>query len=168
MIVDELDIDSVLGDYHLGGRDPPVEVSEKLLQMRVPIKAIWNSDSCKWELYRIDGNKLLWQKTAPKGDLTTSIISWLQKFDSSKHGTRDDDERVKDFKFWFNHIRLNKDKEEKQAKKNEALYACRDINQYSKRLMGGNRQCVVPAGPVVGMLRSGKLVRDYKRGNIIG
>lgn len=163
VIVDELVANSDLGDYHLGGRDPPSEVAGKLLQMRVPIKAIWNGDSCRWELYRIKGNKLIWQKTAPKGDLTTSIIKWLEKFDSSDHGRMGDVERIKDFKFWFNHVREDKDKKRKRDLDSETMYACRNINQFLKRVMGGNRQCVVPAGPVVGILKSGKKIRAYKK-----
>ncbi len=163
MIVDEIKIDAVLGDYHLGGRSPPQEVAERLLGMRVPLKAIWNGDSCRWEIYRITKDKLLWQITAPSGDLTSGIVAWLQKKDSSKSGTRDDDERVKDFEYWFKYVQVNKDKEKKEKAVEESMYMSKDINQFLKRRMGGHRQCVVPAGQVVGRLKNGKAVRAYKK-----
>lgn len=162
MIVDELDIGAELGDYNLGGRSPPEVVSEKLLQMRVPITAIWDGELCRWHLYRIMGDKLIWQNTAPKGDLTAGIVEWLQKFDSSKQGTLDDSERVKDFEYYFKHVRLPQDIVDRRKRTEETMYECRSINQYLKRIMSGNRQCVVPAGPIVGMMKNGKAIRAYR------
>jgi hypothetical protein len=159
-----------LQKYNLGSRYPPKEVSNMLLtEMRVPLVCHWNSDDEQWEVYREKDGLLVWQLSLPKNMnvLSSSAVkNYLVKRDSSKFGTRDDKERQKDFKFWFDHIRPGLEEKRKTRNIEEAMYKHRELLPYLNRKFEGTRQHVVPAGPVVGVKKKdGKLVpiRAFKK-----
>ena len=154
MIVPEVrDTILELQKFGLGSRCPSPEVSKILLtEMRVPLKAHWNKDDSQWEIYRIKDKMLIWQMSLPKSmtNIDSGIKFYLEKFDSSKHGTRGDAGRQKDFKFWFDHIRPGKEEKKDASLLAETSYRYRDITDYLNRKFEGNKPCVVPAGPIVG------------------
>lgn len=150
-----------LQKYNLGSRVPSPEVRSLLrTKMRVSLVAHWNSDDEQWEIYRELDGYLIWQLSLPKSInvLNLDIKNYLAKFDSSKLGTRTDEERQKDFKFWFDRIMMDKRKERKDKVLSENRYRQREFISYMQHKFDGHkfpRLCVVPAGPVVGHIKKG-------------
>ena len=93
-----------LQKYNLGSRVPNEVVRNMLwAEMRVPLVAHWNSDDKQWEVYREKDGLLVWQLSLPKdmNNLTLGLKHYLEKRDTSKFGTRNDEERQKDFQFFY-------------------------------------------------------------------
>lgn len=158
-----------LAKYNLGGLDPPdIELPRKDLEL------IWDADENKWQVYLVkkgtvpSEDHLTWQMSVPyKGShISKSFRFWLQRYDMSEGGKKDDEQIKKDWIETYKWVQRNHDiRKEKVIQ--EQLYEIGHRCRFLERLAFGAKQCVVPAGPVVGVnTKTGKPVRAYAKSQI--
>jgi hypothetical protein len=160
---------ALLSDFNLGAIPCPTAVSQLL---RKGFELVYNEDDLRWELYKIKHHGgtlgddiLVHQMSCPVtgSTITPGISRWLEKFDSSAGGAKDDEQRQKDWQSTFNQCMEN-DKTRRKKLEDEIDYATEDAARYLSKVLDGQRQCVVPAGPPVGRNpKTGALIRPYKK-----
>lgn len=154
--------------YNLGRIKPPK------LDLPKNIELVWNEDIERWQVYKVQKgttlslDELTWQIDVPfKGsDISSGIKYWLQKYDTTEGGAKDLERREKDWLETFKEIRRTEHtRRENQIQ--EQMYEVGHRCRFLERLAFGAPQCVVPAGPVVGINReTGKPVRAYQKSKI--
>jgi ribosomal protein S20 len=164
MIVDKIERHE-FKNYGLGGHDPPGETVSALREVNKNLELIWNQDDSRWEIYLSRGDTLYWQNSAPVTGLTITpgLKTWLQKFDSSKGGKLDQEDREKRYleSLYAGFDKLAKRRlVEKEETKREVSSVCKSAMGYMDNAKGN--RIVVP-GPVVGMM-NGKPLRLIKKG----
>lgn len=153
-----------LNDYNLGGLSPPSEVVKKLKELNKDLELVWNDDDHRWEIYLVKGDAFSWQNSAPVlgSTITPGIADWLKKFDTSKAGALDTEDREKRYLEGLK-IMLDSDAERKRKQQIESAYERRDVIHYLDRHFDNTRPgwIVKPEGPIIGKF-NGKNVRLYK------
>jgi len=158
-----------LANYNLGGLTPPlVELPRKNLEL------VWDRDDDRWQIYMVTPgttpsmDTMTWQISVPyKGSLVSKNIQfWLQKYDTTEGGKKDDDQRKQD---WLDTFKWVREREHIKREKafDDVCYESGHRAKFLERLAFGAPQCVVPAGPVVGInKKTGKPVRAYEKPKI--
>ncbi len=163
---------ALLGDWNLGSIPCPENI-----KLRKDYELIYNEDDLRWELYKVthkgaadSDDRLQWQMSCPVtgSTITPGISRWLEQFDSSEGGKKDDNQRQKDWLETFNFV-MDVDKKRRQKLDDDLRYATKGASNYLMKVLEGHKQCVVPAGPPVGRNpKTGALVRPYKKLKRIG
>lgn len=162
MIIDEVKRCD-LHKHGLGGHDPPSNVVAKLKELNKDLELVWNGDDTRWEIYQARGDTLYWQNSAPVLGLaiTPGITDWLKKFDTSRGGRFDQQDREKQFLESL-YEGLDKQAERKRKQQEDMEYGLKDVCKFAERALFGTKQVVMP-GPVVGQTGKGKSIRMYKK-----
>lgn len=157
-----------LSKYNLGKIKPPE------IDLPKDTELVWNADVGKWQIFLVRKgttpslDELTWQIDVPfKGSAISSGIKyWLQKYDTTEGGAISLERRKKDWLETFKEVRRTEDiRKENQIQ--EHMYEIGHRCRFLERLAFGAPQCVVPAGPVVGVNKStGKPIRAYAKSQI--
>lgn len=147
---------------------PPLDALNALRRIDSALELIYDIDADKWNIYRLkvrgavpDEDVLHFQMAAPETGviITPSIATWLQQFDSTNGGMKDQDELRKGFmRFFFDQLEL--EEKQKQKRLNEISYSWKDLIQKAV-----TDRCAVAVPRVVGMHR-GKAIRAFKRNKV--
>lgn len=72
------------------------------------LELLWDDDNHSWQFYRVkthgvipSQDVLCWQVTPPSNDINKSIVKWLQKYDTTNGGYKDQDDLRSDFMKMF-------------------------------------------------------------------
>ncbi len=158
-----------LHKYQLGSIKPPSNV-----KLPKGVELVWNDNIEKWQIYLVKKkvskslDELTWQIDVPfKGsDISPGIKYWLQKYDTTEGGKLDQQQLEKNWVETFKRVVI-RDEERKEKQIEDRMYEVGHVCRFLERLAFGAPQCVVPAGPVVGInRRTGKTVRAYKKPKI--
>ena len=156
-------------------REPPKAVADHLMGMRGKLQAVWDEDFQQWAIYRTDRGQLEHQCNWPHRELTASVISWLQKKDTTEQGRLSDEDRQERFKRWFYKDREQED-HNKLVRRNDNLHISSEMKERARfladRMHGGIRRnlgcaaakrLLIPDKVVGVNPETGKPVRAYRR-----
>jgi len=155
-----------LSKYNMGGIEPPEDTAKSLKELNKNLELVWNKDDNRWEIYLVRGDTLHWQNSSPVlgSTITPGIKTWLQKFDTTRAGRLDHDDRIKRF---GEHVRLILSNRQRRTanREIEQAYERRDVINYLNRHFDNPRPGWVAVPKFVGVFQ-GKKIYAYKKGHI--
>ena len=165
MIIDEV-VRRDMPKHGLGlHRTPPASAVKSLEELDKKLEFVWNSDEAQWEIYRLttpginaSEDILNWQNTAPPGEPTAAIKIWLQKFDTTKGGTRDSEDRERDYIKSIHQSLANQDLK-KEKDKQEQYYELGHVCKYLGGMAMASKSPNIVVPEAVGVTQTGVPIR---------